>query len=146
MLRTLDRFDGHRELRRFGRFAAVGVVGTAVDFGLLVALRELLGFPTLLANCLSYAAGIVNNFVLNRLWTYPDSRRKVALVQLAQFAAVSMGGLILNSGIVAGMELLLRSVDGLQEHGYLLAKGVATAVTLVWNFLANRIWTFNDVE
>jgi putative flippase GtrA len=124
----------------------VGVVGTAVDFGLLVALRELLGFPTLPANCLSYAAGVVNSFVLNRLWTYPDSRQKVPLVQLAQFAAVSMGGLILNSGIVAGMELLLRSVDGLQEHGYLIAKVVATAVTLIWNFLANRVWTFNDVK
>jgi len=31
------------------------------------------------------------------------------------------------------------------EMGYIPAKVVAIGVVVLWNFLANRAWTFNDV-
>lgn len=51
----------YRELRRFIRFAIVGLLGTGVDFGLFFVLKGLLGLPTVLANTFSYSAGILNN-------------------------------------------------------------------------------------
>lgn len=61
-----------RETTRFMRFALVGGTGTLVDFGLLFLLREVVGLPLLIANSLSYLAGVANNFTLNRLWTFND--------------------------------------------------------------------------
>jgi putative flippase GtrA len=136
----------HKELRRFVRFAAIGVVGTLVDFGLLVVFKEGLGFPTLIANTLSYSAGIANNFTLNRLWTYSDSTKRRVLVQLAQFTLVSLTGLLLNNGVVLLLEAPLGSLLGVGSYGYLLAKSVATGFVMLWNFAANRLWTFGDVE
>ena len=104
MIRTIEHYTHHKEIRRFVRFAIVGLSGTVVDFGLLIVFKEWLGLPTILANTLSYSAGIANNFTLNRLWTYPDSREKPALMQLMQFAAVSIGGLLLNTVIVLTLE------------------------------------------
>lgn len=135
-----------REFRRFIRFALIGVVGTVVDFTLLIVLKELIGLPTLLANTLSYSAGILNNFTLNRIWTYPDSRTRKALVQLLQFVLVSITGLLLNNLIVYGLEQPLGNLVGAADYGYLIAKAAATGLVMVWNFIVNRFWTFGDVE
>lgn len=134
--------DGHPfstcELRRFGRFLAVGALGTALDFGLLAALK-LAGLPTLLANSLSFSAGVLNNYVGNRRWTFADRPRRPWRSQLAQFALVSLVGLALNNLIVLSFEGIL-AWPGVP--GYLPAKVLATGVVVFWNYLANRCWTF----
>jgi putative flippase GtrA len=89
-----------KELSRFARFAIVGGIGTLLDFGMLILLNEFLSLPVLLANTLAYLTGLLNNFTLNRLWTYPDARRKPLPVQFGQFFIVSLVGLLLNDGLV----------------------------------------------
>lgn len=135
-----------KEIRRFARFAAIGVVGTLVDFGLLVFFKELLGFPVWIANTLSYSAGIANNFILNRLWTFSDAREKAPLLQFAQFAAISLVGLLLNTLIVTLLAGTLETLPGLEQVGYIAAKVIATGLVLFWNFFANRYWTFRDAS
>ncbi|NDJ54090.1 MAG: GtrA family protein [Chloroflexi bacterium] len=132
------------ELKRILRFGLVGAVGTALDFGLLILLRTGLGWPTALANVFSYSAGIVNNYGLNRLWTFPEARGKQVAIQLMQFSLVSLTGLALNTVIVVILERFLAAVLTLPELDYVLAKIVATGLVFVWNFAANRWWTFND--
>jgi len=46
-----------KELQRFTRFLTVGAVGTFLDFGLLLLL-EAFSLPTLIANSLSFSAGV----------------------------------------------------------------------------------------
>lgn len=132
-----------RERQRVGRFLVVGASGTALDFVLLTLLKAA-GLATLPANTLSFSAGIVNNFLLNRWWTYADARAKSVGVQFGQFALVSLIGLLLNNGIMLLLEAPLGSLLNGASWSYLLAKILATAVVIVWNFVANRYWTFND--
>jgi len=129
-----------KELTRFSRFLTVGVIGTSLDFTILTLLK-LAGFPTLIANSLSFTAGLVNNFTWNRLWTFGDVRsdwRK----QLAQYTLISLFGLALNDLIVLSLENVLGSMLGQPEFGYLPAKAIATGVVVFWNYFANRMWTF----
>ncbi len=133
------------ETGRLLRFLMVGAGGTLVDFGILTLLKSVIGLPTLPANLVSFSAGILNNFTFNRLWTYADSRGKHPLAQLGQFALVSVIGLLLNTSIVLLLETPLNALFG-AAWGYLPAKVVATGVVVLWNFSANRYWTFNDVE
>lgn len=55
-----------QDITRLVRFALVGAVSTLVDFGLLLALTHLAGLPVLAANTISYSAGILISFSLNR--------------------------------------------------------------------------------
>jgi putative flippase GtrA len=131
-----------KEYGRFGRFLAVGTLGTLLDFGALSSLKTL-GLATLLANSLSFSAGLVNNFTLNRIWTFSDRLCSDWKRQFLQFTSVSLVGLALNNTLVMLLEVPLGEWLGVADYGYLPAKAVATAVVVFWNYFANRYWTFN---
>lgn len=133
-----------RESERLMRFAVVGGIGTLIDFGVLYVLKEIVGLPLIVANSLSYLAGVVNNFTLNRSWTFPESRNRAAWRQFMQFLAVSTAGLLLNSLIVVTLAAPLGALLGLSSSGYMAAKVLATGIVVFWNFGANRLWTFRQ--
>lgn len=130
---SVDWLKNNLDLERFARFAFVGALGTILDVGLLMLLSAVAQLATLPANLLSYSAGIVNNYVWNRRWTFSGSRAKAWVPQFVQFAVVSLIGLTLNSLMVIWLE---------EPFGLLVAKLSATGVVLVWNYNANRLWTF----
>ncbi len=139
-----------KEAERFIKFAIVGTIGFVVDFGTLIILKEVFNFPTLVANTISFSAAVISNFTFNRYWTYPDSRSKNLWVQMSQFFAVNIVGLLINNSILFFMEGVfngwLTLVPVLADRGYIFAKMVATIVVLFWNFFVNRYWTYSDVE
>lgn len=63
------------ELFRFLRFAIVGIVNTAITLALYWILRWF-GVGINWANFLSYAAGMVNSFVCNRIWVFRSHGRR----------------------------------------------------------------------
>src|SRR5574341_2596122 len=65
-----------KEFVRFVKFAIVGAVGAAIDFGVLNLMHKSFGWPLLWANTLSVSMAIASNFTWNRLWTYPESRSR----------------------------------------------------------------------
>ncbi|MEW5721241.1 MAG: GtrA family protein, partial [Chloroflexota bacterium] len=87
-------------VRHISRFLIVGMLGTLIDITLFAGLYTWLGAPTLAANTLSYSAGIVNNFVWHRYWTFSHRPRKATSAQFSQFALVSLTALMLNNLIV----------------------------------------------
>ena len=103
------------------------------------------------AGC-SFIAAVVQNFTLNRRWTFPESRQRDARRQLGQFATVNTFGLGLNLLVFMTINRLLvaqwQSTFGVQV-GYIVsynfAKFVAIGVVLFWNFTANRLWTYRGL-
>lgn len=123
----------HFNVPTFARYAVVGVIGTAIDFGTLVLFVECFSVPPLLANLFAFLFAVTNNYVLNRRWTYKEKEAKF-FQQMAKFFLVSIVGLLLNSSL---MYLFL-------EIGvwYVFAKVCIIGVVMVWNFTANSLWTF----
>jgi putative flippase GtrA len=134
------------ELGRFIRFLAVGVSGTLVDFAVLSALKYFFGWPTLPANLVSYSCGIINNFLLTRFWVYPETKGRQSFIQLFQFFLISLIGLGLNNVIVIALEGPATKFLANPSYAYIPAKLVATFIVLLWNFFANRLWTFGRVH
>jgi putative flippase GtrA len=131
------------EQMRFFKFALVGGLGTLLDFSLLTALK-LIGWPTLLANSLSFTAGLLNNFTLNRLWTFRQDAQEGWQRQLLQFSLVSLVGLALNNLILLGLEGAFAAWMADATWAYIPAKLAATGLVLFWNYFANRHWTFRQ--
>lgn len=142
---VMSQVANSRETQRLVRWIAVGVLSTTVDFGVLVALRSP-GLPLVLANSLSYSAGIVVNFVLNRWWTYSESHSKRMSLQFLQFTIVSLCGLMLNNTLVLVLSSLLGQLFNEPNNAYVPAKLIATGAVLIWNFVVNRLWTFSDTQ
>jgi putative flippase GtrA len=134
-----------KELGRFARFLTVGALGTLLDFGLLSLLKAF-GFPTLLANSLSFSAGVANNFTFNRLWTFADAKQSDWRRHLMQFLLVSLVGLTLNNAILLLLEAPLGQLLGQPDYGYLPAKVISAGVVVFWNYFANCYWTFNNKQ
>lgn len=134
---------GVKEAKRFIKFAIVGTTGAVVDFGLLNFGILVLGLPKAVANTISFSAAVVNNFLWNRLWTFPESRSLPPASQFWKFSLVSLVGYFLNQTIFLGLDHLFFHRFG--AMGYNISKAIATIVVLFWNFGANRVWTFKGI-
>ncbi|HNS36336.1 MAG TPA: GtrA family protein [Anaerolineaceae bacterium] len=143
-----------RERTRFLRFAVVGTIGAVIDFGIFNLLIWL-GMRAIVASAISFIAAVISNFLWNRYWTYPDSRSKPLARQMVQFLLVSLVGLGIRAGLFAILEIPLISLFeklalplplSAAFLGHNLTLAIAILIVLLWNFLANRYWTYNDVS
>ena len=135
-LRTKDT------LQSGARFVLVGMLGTLIDLSLFAVLHLLIGAPALLANSLSYGAGIINNYLLHRYWTFAQRPREAAGKQFSIFVGVSLSALVVNNLIVLLLPSSSSDLFNEPACGAIFAKVCATGVGMGWNFIANHRWTF----
>lgn len=156
-----------REVERFIKFAFVGILGFIIDIGTLILLQNTVLPPesdpqVLLANSIAFVLAVCSNFIWNRFWTYPDSRSYSIHRQLAQFGIVSVIGLVIrNLWISSTYEALGQlsttvvqatlseyapSMIDQNKLGSTIALVFGVLIVMIWNFAANRFWTYNDVE
>lgn len=143
----------HKEIKRFAKFATVGALGSITDFGVLNILIQVFGAPLAIANLFSFTAAVIQNFFLNRRWTFPESRERKAGGQLLQFTTVSLIGLLINQFVFLSVHNLLEPfwLEWIGNAGlaftvsYNFAKLFAIGVVLFWNFFANRLWTYRGL-
>lgn len=118
---------------KFARFAGVGIVATAIQYVILVALVQGIGAEPTPASTLGFAVSVVFNYFANRRWTFRSGRAHARAAP--RFFLVQSVGLCLNGLLLyLGAEVL--------GVNYLLAQLFATAVVLVWNFFAHLLWSF----
>lgn len=149
-------FTDPHERTRFFRFAVVGVIGAVVDFGTMNVLTLFAHMPFIPASMISFGAAVVSNFLWNRFWTYPDSRSKAVTRQVMQFILISVIGLAIRVPLLHWVEgMMVESFARILPKSFIfsprfmghnLALAAAVLVVMMWNFLANRFWTYNDVQ
>jgi putative flippase GtrA len=151
-----------QELVRFLKFCVVGVIGTAIDFGVFNLMHNVLYVHEALSNTLSVSAAIVNNYLWSRYWVYPETKHRQGGRKFVQFVVVSIIAWALNTsilwstdhwvlgeaGFLAGLVAPIAAAIGMKHSVFSsnAAKVVATGIVLFWNFFANRLWTFGDVD
>ncbi len=142
-----------KETKRFLKFAIVGVLGAVIDFAILNILVLLAGFLPVVANGISFSAAVVQNFLLNRWWTFPESQLHNTRRQMAKFTLVSVAGLGINTIVFQFVDLSMRAywIEWLSDPdlgatiSYNFAKLFSIGVVLFWNFSANRLWTYKGL-
>lgn len=120
--------------KQLRRFLIVGSICVLVDLGVYSALTEGTGLAISASKALSYLAGIVVGFMLNKRWTFESSRRTwhEAITYFALYAA--------TLGVNVGCNRLVLSVIGADHRT--LAFLMATGLTTVLNFIGMRLVTF----
>ncbi len=144
------------ERSRFLKFCTVGIIGAVVDFGVMNLCMRLFAMPSRAASTISFIAAVLSNFIWNHFWAYPDSREKPIAQKLAQFALVSVVGLGIRYLLFLTIETPILNLSAAvvpggfpldaETVGHNLTLVISIVIVLIWNFLANRFWTYNDVK
>ncbi|MGA2320355.1 MAG: GtrA family protein [Solirubrobacteraceae bacterium] len=116
------------------RFSVVGGVGFAVNLAVYAFCVRVLGIDYHVAAVAAWLVAVLNNFVLNRHWTF-DARDVRARFQAIRF--------LLVSAVAFGFSLLLLVFLVEQAGmGKIPAQALAVAAATPLNFLGNKLWSF----
>lgn len=122
-------------VRQFSRYVMVGVLSNALLYAAYLALTAL-GVPPKAAMTVTYAAGIILSFHMNRRWTFD-----VALPYgraLGRYVMLYLSGYVLN---YAGLALFADAL-GLPHQ---LVQITIMAVLAAYFFVMFRLWVFKPV-
>jgi dolichol-phosphate mannosyltransferase len=129
---ALRRPDQWWQLFKFG---LVGSSGFAVNFAVYAVCLKGFGLHYLASACVAFTVAVVNNFLLNRQWTFREERdSRHAAEQGFRFLLVSACALIPNLLI---LHLFVSAGQG-KIAGQVLAVIIVTPIS----FLGNKLWTF----
>jgi putative flippase GtrA len=116
------------------RFGLVGAVGFVVNLAVYALFVHPIGVDYRVAAVAAWIVAVVNNFVLNRHWTF-DAREGQVHFQAMRFVVVSL--------VAFGCSLLLLTL--LVESAGMAkvpAQALAVAASTPLNFLGNKLWSF----
>ncbi len=139
--------DTDNTLIQFFRYLFVGGLAFVVDFALSYILfrfafhekKEL----AIVANSLSFIAGLAVNYFISTFWIFKNSKVKNKLVEFISFAGIGVVGLLITMGITKLFEIWLGDTTSLFQ---IIAKIVSTAVSFLWNFFARKILLYTKKE
>ena len=122
-------------IKKFTKYATVGAIATLVYIGMLVAMVEILGLDPVISSIISFVFILIGSYYGNQYWTFRSGRNH--LYSLPRYIIVSLGGLILNTGI---MYLTVHILG----WWYISAQMIAIFVVPLSNFLLNYYWSFRE--
>lgn len=129
-------------LWQFAKFALVGVLNTAIDFGILnsliIATNIAGGAGIIPLNVISFSTATANSYYWNKKWVFGVNKSSFIV-----FLAVTLIGLGINTGVVYVLTTFVSPI--FVTSGALwanFAKVLATILSLIWNFIGYRLVVF----
>ncbi len=124
-----------RASHQFLVFATIGAIGTSGHYAVLILLVQLLHVAPVLATTLGFVVGALINYALNYRITFKSNKKHREA--MTKFLVVAGLGAVANGAIMS------LGVNTFDVH-YLIIQLLATCIVLVFNFMANKYWTFSD--
>ncbi len=123
---------GIKDKMRIIKMSVVGGTGFIINFALLRVFRGM-GLPEIIAWFFSTEAAIINNYILNNLWTFSEKKilgLKNTLVKFIQFNLTSAGALIIQS-IFGPLGVKLIGV----KYDFLVLGFIVLVLVLPYNYI-----------
>jgi putative flippase GtrA len=115
-------------------FALVGVVNSAVDFGVFALAYSYFHLPIILANVLSWCVAVSGSYVMNSLTTFAhESGRELRAKAYFSFALSQVAGLVANTTTVVVASYFMP---------VLIGKVLAIGVSFLVNFTLSHFIVF----
>ena len=116
------------------KFSLVGVVNTTIDVTLFAVFVYVSRWSVLPANIVSYSSGILNSFVMNKVWTFQDQKPfSRSLRPFVLFVVINVSSLFLSTALVWLLAQYLSN---------LIAKLASVGVVFAWNYTLTRLFVF----
>ena len=123
----------------------VGGINTALDFGLLFVFKAL-GVPVELANIMSTGLAFIFSFFANKKYTFKTTDTNIVR-EMISFVVVTLFGLwVLQTVVISTTLSLIEQTVRHHSLALLLAKLLATVVSLIWNYLLYSRFVFRQTK
>ncbi len=123
--------------QRFQKFLVVGIIGLAVNQGLLFAFHSVAEVPLRYASPVAIFISMIVTFLLNEHWTWHDRGKGRVFHRMLMYFPINSVGLVIN---VAILHFLVEQMD---MH-YLLANLFGAGAAAIWNFVVNHHVTWSE--
>ena len=135
----------HSKYRNFIIFCSIGVLNTVVDISFYLLLRSS-GTTVLFANIISTSVALLISYFLNRKYTFKSTTNPRS--NIVPFLIVTLVGLWVLQPVVIYFSLNLLKQLSIQSSAQLdlVAKLIATAFTLVWNYVLYKKVVFSKAD
>lgn len=142
------------------RFIVVLIIGAVVDIAIMNVLLwvftnalEMGNEAVTLASAGGFTSGLISNYILHRYWTFRGAERQSVGRQLPVFVLVSLSALAVRLILVSLLFPLVQSGAGslisdtslIRTVSANFAQIMAMGVSMIWNYYANRRWTYHAV-
>jgi putative flippase GtrA len=120
--------------KQFVRFGLVGASGYVVNLVVFAICVHAIGIDYRVSAPIAYFISVVNNFFLNRHWTF-DAKHDPAHHQALRFFAVSL----VTFGVTYVVLIALVSATGMEK---VIAEAIAVAAATPLSFIGQKFWSF----
>ena len=119
------------------RYCLSGGVAFAVDFGIMILLREVAHLPEVVSGTISFGIGLIITYLLSILWIFDKRRMKRQWLEFLTFAIIGAIGLMLTYYLMSFF------INRYATH-YMVAKILTTIIVTLWNFIAKKLILFKN--
>ena len=120
-------------IKQFFRFAVTGTSCFAIDFALMVLLKEVFGVYYLAASIISFCSATAVNYIISVKWVYFAKDSSIKPFEMFVFILLSIIGLIINTFLVWVF------VEKIGIY-YIPAKALAGIISGFYNFITRKIY------
>jgi dolichol-phosphate mannosyltransferase len=138
---------------RFLKFGLVGASGVVINLLAMALIIRLLAWHNWRASFIASFFAMINNYVLNNLWTFRDRARTGvdAFSGFFTFAMISLIGLLITTGMYTVFTQIVKKLTGTIDSNSVLPLGVLLACQLVaimcgmyFNYKLNKVFTWKE--
>ncbi|MDO8561162.1 MAG: GtrA family protein [bacterium] len=135
-------------LFQFAKFAAVGVLNSGVDFGVLNILILVSGIAAggyyVAFKFASVIVAIINSFLWNKFWVFRGMTGKGPAAEFTSFIVISLVGVGVNIGVAHVLVNVIGPLGGVTPKIWANIGALASViVTLFWNFFGYKFFVFS---
>ncbi|NVN96689.1 glycosyltransferase family 2 protein [Candidatus Nomurabacteria bacterium] len=124
-----------RVIYEFIKFSCVGLIGTFVNISVLYLFTDLYNIYYILSAIIAFIVAVTINYILNKLWTFNEKLSYYLVSKYFNFFAVSLMALSVNL-------IFLYVFTEYFKIYYIFSQVIAIGLSLIINFIGNKIWTF----
>lgn len=141
--------------QQFLQFVVIGFLNTFFDLIIFMSLSYATGINKgiMVAGFKAVSFSIISffSFLANKRWTFKEKTEKIdkEAAKYTQFMVITLGGLLINSGVVylvanfiSPITIPIINFQLNQDLWLVFSSLVATAFSLVWNFVGYKFIVF----
>lgn len=120
-------------IKKIINFGLVGIVATAIEYIILVILKEIFNIEILISSGIAFVVSLCFNYILSIKYVFINKKVMPKAREISIFFITALIGLLLN-------QLIMFILTDLINLYYLLSKVVATIIVMTWNFISRHIF------
>jgi dolichol-phosphate mannosyltransferase len=138
---------------RFLQFGLVGASGVVINLFAMTLIIRLLAWHNWRASFLASFFAMINNYVLNNLWTFRDRARTGvdAFSGFFTFAMISLVGLFITTCMYTAFTQIIKTFSEITDSNSVLPLGVLLSCQLAaimcgmyFNYTLNKVFTWKE--